>query len=480
MSRLSSFLSRPVATLTVAFGLSLSASAEPPLTQAQIDASGFCKAFEASVPVASALTIRKCSYTTGKINNGNFGCGPNDKLTKLLSDCKSPTACNLTPDAVQGKADTGLADLFRGLLRVHDKTLIDSLLIGPDGNQYLAGSCLQEDIDPSPLALAGLAMTGEPGDVAALDALLAEQWLLDSVSAGAETRLQIAKAYQWLGTKAGATSLAKLLEIEHTKRYSGREFREMALTTLGQWGSDAAVAYCADNLRDIKDEADLGACLLYLARLGKAEHAGKAIRQVERARNIGLIGLGLLGGAEVKTYLADLKEKSGDGPAYVAIDLAQVLAGNDKSWAKVEAILGAVGSPAREHITMVGFLAARPAAAKKAAAFLKKQAPRWKKESADRHAMSVAIRAQLGEAEAIPELVSLIGSPDKDVREQAAIGVGGDYGNVWSAMPGFGLVVDERIVAALASAHRDEGEFSIREKQGHAMLAIRGALRAAK
>ncbi len=57
--------------------------------------------------------------------------------------------------------------------------------------------------------------------------------------------------------------------------------------------------------------------------------------------------------------------------------------------------------------------------------------------------------------------------------------IGGDFGNVWSGMAGFGIVADDSLLAPLAEAHENESKKDRRERIGAAILNIRAAVRAA-
>ena len=442
----------------------------------------FCQEFKETSPAKEYFEVTKCDWDgQGTLGRSNLQCKKKGEFEKFNSNCSDGILkCNLVPKAVTSKAPKSYATMFEGLLLVHNKEMIEKLIHLPKSNQHLGGSCLSEDSFPFEDGVLGIGITGNPEQVAVLDNLLADDWRVKELVGGAAMRLQIAQAYWWLGNKAGDKNLIKLLTLPHVKRYPGREFREVLLSALAEWKSDAAVEVCGENLRDFKNDADLGACMLYLARRGKKEYEKKMIRQSERARSVGPISLGILGSKKAKAHLKSLKKEKGDGPAYFALDVANYIAGDAKSWKKIQETMTKRSTPDRGNFATLAFIGAKPKKAKKVISFLKKNEKKWKKERKERAAMSVAVRAQLGDKSAIKALVKLLESPDGDVRKAATQFIGGDWGNVWNYMPGLGVVADPKLLPALAEAHDNESNESEREKIARAALNVRAAIRARK
>ena len=136
--------------------------------------------------------------------------------------------------------------------------------------------------------------------------------------------------------------------------------------------------------------------MLYLARLGKKQYAKKMVRQAERARDVGQQALGILGGAQAKKYLKAQKKKRGDGPAYLGLDIALFNTGSAGSWKKVQKTLD---KRPGKNLGKLAFLRGNKSASRTVVRYLKKNARKWKKSDEDLYALSVAVRAQLGDKE---------------------------------------------------------------------------------
>ncbi len=464
--------------------LALSLAASPalaqeftPLTSEAISSKGLCQAIAESSPVKEYYTTTCNPQRDGKLNANSLRCAPKAELAAFQSKCDDGILrCAFVADAATGKAPAGWDRMFEAMLLQHDREVVKSIIHLPEFNQYWAGACLNEEAHDFMDAIEGLALTGDAGKVEVLRNLVNTQEKLDD--AGQELRLRLARAFWAIGGKAAAPEMLALLDLAHIKRYPGRDFRELLLMALAHWGSDAAESLCADNMAEISNDADLGSCMLYLAKRGRKDTSKAMIRQAERGREPALHALGLLGTPEAVKYLSGLRESEGDGPAYIARDVALANAGDKKAWKDIEATLTRSARPDKSALFAMGFLTGN--AAKPGAAMLAKHAKAWKKESAETHALSVAIRAQLGDKGALGELPELLEGPDASVREIVAKAIGGEFGNVWSGMPGFGLVADESLIAPLAESMKAESNESSRELYARAMMAIRGALRAAK
>ncbi len=450
-----------------------------PLTAEDIEGKGICKALAESSPVKEYYDVDCEHEGEGHLKPHKLKCTPKAELAAYQAKCDDDVlACDLVPMSVTGKTPAGWARMLEGMVLMHDRSVVDANIHLPDYNHYWAGACMHEDNYRFMSAVEALGAAGSPEQAPAIAALMDSE--ADRKELGKDLRMRIVSGMWWIGgNEAASEGFVGLLDIAHMQRYPGREFREMALMALTQWANPAAESVCADNIRDIKNDADLGACMLYLARQGRKDMGKKMVRQVERAREPGLHALGILGGKEAKGYLTDLRESQGEGQAYVARDVALVNAGDKKAWKSVEATLTRSARPNKSALKAVAFLAGNKKAAKKAIKFLSKHAKAWKKEDADTHALSVAVRAQLGDKKAIKELPKLIDSPDEGVRMAVVKAIGGDFGNVWSGMAGFGIVADDSLLAPLAEAHENESKKDRRERIGAAILNIRAAVRAA-
>ncbi|MFO0676210.1 MAG: HEAT repeat domain-containing protein [Polyangiaceae bacterium] len=455
-----------------------SASAKPwtPLTQANVDAKGFCPAFTASSPVAEYWEVEKCSVKPKEsIGTNQIHCNPKGVFKTFLAKCEHPLACNVVPDAVEGKLGAEYQDLFEGLLLQHDRALVQKLVSGPKYNQYFAGSCLQEDKFPFYEAILGLGIAGKPEQVASLNTLVSEDWRVDLL--GKDLRDNLARSYFWLGNKAGAPSVMKLMPLAHVTQFPGRQFRQTILLALGEWGVDDGVSVCGPNLRDIQDGGDLGACMTYLARRGKKEFASAMVRQAGRVGDPANHALGLLGGPEATKYLESLESK-GDGPGYLDRDIALANVGKANAWAKIEKSLKITPCPGQREMGALGWFSTNAALKKKAIALLTDRGNQCKKEKQPaRQAYALAIRGQLGDTTVVKELAAFLDSPDREVRESAVRGIGSDWGSYGNGAP-FAVVANPAILPALAKAHRDESEESLREEMARAMLNVRAVIRA--
>lgn len=448
-----------------------------PLTAEAVSSKGICDAVAASTPVKEYYTTTCKAQEDGQLNGNSLRCTPKAELADYYAKCPDGVLrCNFTAEVALGKAPSGWEEMFERLLLQHDRDVVKSVIHLPDFNQYWAGACLNKENYRFMDAIEGLALLAGPEKAGALRGLLDTKERRDEL--GQDLRLRVARALWAMGAKALTPEIMGLLELEHIKRYPGRDFREVLLMALAHWGSDAAESLCADNMAEISNDGDLGACLLYLAKRGRKDTVKTMIRQAERGREPALHALGLLGGPDALKYLGGLREKNGEGPAYIARDVALANAGDKKAWKSIEANLARSARPDRSALNAMGFLSG--GAAKQGAGLLARFAKAWKKENEAMYALSVAIRAQLGDKAALKELPELLESPEADVREQVAKAIGGDFGNVWSGMPGFGLVADASLLPALAEALKAESSKSARELLSQAIFAIRGGLRAAQ
>ncbi len=446
-----------------------------PLTADAIASKGLCQALADSSPVREYYTTTKCEpQRDGKLNGNSIRYAPKGELEALRKKCPDGILkCTFAADAALGKAPAESARMFEALLLQHDRAVVQSFIHLPEFNQYWAGAYLDEENFWFMDAIEGLALTAGPEKSDALRHLIDTPERRDN--AGQDLRLRLAKALWGLGAKTAVPEIVGLLDIEHFKRYPGRDFREALLMALAFWGSDAAEALCADNMADISSADDLGACMLYLGKRGKKDASKTIIRQAERGRDMALHALGLLGTPEALKYLQGLREKDGEGPAYIARDVALANAGDKKAWKSIETTLTRSARPDRTALHAMGFLTGP--AAKQGAALLAKNAKAWLKENAETHATSMAIRAQLGDKAALAALPELLESPDSSVREAVAKAAGGDFGNVWSGMAGWGLIADASLLPALAEAQKAESNKGARELYAHAIMAVKGGLR---
>ena len=441
---------------------------------------GFCDQFPKTSPVAEYWNVSECSWNgENTLGRGQLKCERKGDYKKFHDMCGTkPLECNLVPDLLSGKSKIDYATMFERMLIVHDKEIVEKMIVAPKWNQYFAGACLKQEYFPQFEATLGLGIAGDKSQIGALDTLFANDWRVNNIVSGLAMRKNIADAYFWLGNKDGAKTMMKMLPISHIQRYPGREFREVSLSAMAEWQRDDAVDLCANNLRDIKVEGDLAACMLYLARLGKSGGMKSMIRHAERARHLGPVAIGMLGSKQAKSYLKDLKKEKGDGPAYFHIDFAQYLSGDKKAWKKMQDTLTARATPDKRALGMLGFVAGNAKLSKQVSKFLKKNEKKWKKERKEIYTLSVGVRAQLGDKKATAELGKLINDKDKSVRSMAVRAAGGDWGNVHSGMVGFGVVPDAALIKPLGQAHREEESKSLREQMARAMLNVRGAVRA--
>ena len=195
------------------------------LTQKSIDEKGLCEAIKASTPVKQYFEVKKCEYKgTGHLGRGNFTCHPKGLLEKFRRRCSSPLQCKLVPKALTGKLEAEYATMFAGVLRVHDKQLVEKYIHLPKYNQYYAGSCLSQDYYLFREALLGLGIAGRADQVGSLNGLVDQEWKLKEISSGRAVRNDLAWAYWWLGAKDGAEQLVKMVTIEHMQRYPEESF----------------------------------------------------------------------------------------------------------------------------------------------------------------------------------------------------------------------------------------------------------------
>lgn len=447
-----------------------------PLTEQAVNEKGICAALAESSPVREYYDLT-CQKGRGEyLGRNDYRCTPKGELVDFEKQCNDQPvlACGFVAAAAKGAAPAGLSRMFEGLLLSHDRALTAKVIHLPKANQYIAGSCLEEENYRYTKALDGLGVVGTPEQGKVVMALIDSPEKLADI--GAEERLQIVRALWGMGAKEQTAAAMSLLDMAHIQRYPGREFREMLLMAMAEWGAADAEALCEQNLRDIKDEADLGACMLYLARRGKQDAVKSMIRQVERARDPGLQAIGILGGKDALAFLTGLRDQEGEGPAYMARDVALVNAGDKKAWKDVEATLNRNARPDRQVLAQLGYLSTNPAAAKQAVKFLQGKAKAWQKENLEMYGLSVAIRTQLGDASAIPDVIRLLEGPDESTRVAVGKAIGGDFGNVWSSMPGFGLVAEKALIPALAEAHSNEANKGHREMFGRALVNVRAAV----
>lgn len=443
------------------------------LSAQRLKALGTCKALQTTSPIAEYWEVEDCNAApTGQLSwlRGRPKGLYHDVTMKCPSDLIS---CDVVYNALSGAKPVDEAlKLFKGLVIVHSQDIIKAMMGDVEYSVYYGGGFFDSRHFGFYMGIVGVGALGQPQDRPYLDGLVDQPWKVENL--GRELRLKVAMSYWWLADHQAAPMLMTMLSPEHAKAHQNREFRPVILGALAAWGSDAAVGFCKDTLRDLGSE-DRAACMWYLVERGQADPVDM-VRYVEESGPVALFALAKTKSKEALKYL---KSKSiDDGIEYV---VATALAGDNEAMAALEKLIEKDPSYRnRRTVVALGYLAGTPFASRAIALAKKIEAAFKADESEALVATACGIRAQLGDKAAISSLIEQLKAPDEYVRLAVAEHVGGDFGRVLGLVPGFRVVGDQALYEAFVQAIPRESDDGNRENMTRAALNIRAKLRLAK
>jgi hypothetical protein len=458
-----------------------------------------------SADVPGANPIQK-KYIAREGTDG-VTCKPIGVLKELTQDkykcypAAGAEKCGASLDAVKGKLDSKMLDLFADLLKT-DGAAKPAYLYAA-GCKDLGGAEFAEF-----LAVGGI---GYAKDAAHIDALVALGAPANLASMGGEARAQLIAS---LG-RFGEPQKAKILPVlKNALAASGRmlDFKKNALKLMARFGSDDGVTYCLDVLKQGNDKDVSKVCAWYLAERKAAGAEAILVQRYEDdklsyGRALGLLGAKSAVGALKAEYeknagsvtavtatvaLLNLGDKSYDYAADLvamiqgkrplsikdrakkAEELAAKKKGADTKWqTREEETQEEVARAAAIESTF----AIDAGAAKKIDDALKATAKRseWVKASA----FASSALGQRGDKSAIADLIKLLSGSKKEAREIAVNALGARY-DVPEAFLEYvgrkGVVADASVPAALLTYIENESDEAARIRALVAAGAVRSFL----
>ena len=439
------------------------------LDGAKIRAEGVCEAVATSSPFAEYWEVTGCRGGAGGL--GRLDGSAKGQLDTYIDTCLSGVdACSFVGPAIRGQGDAAYRKLFQGLLLTHDAEVLDAL---GKKDLWWAGAFFSDRGFLYHDGIVGLGIFGEPADRKYLEALVDTEYKRGEL--GRDLRNKVARSFWWLGDAASAEAMVGLLEPEHAKRYKDREFRPIILTALLEWGSEAAVPFCEENMRDLGGQ-DRAACMMYLAGLGKTSKVKDMVRYVEESGDEAVLALALTRTPEARAYF----EKTVDPYDTRTRIAALALSGAKGGMALVTKQVKEGTWDNYESLAALSWFAGTPEAAKAAKLVALVGSQEKKRGDESGYALAVAVRAQLGDRAAVSELLSLLDSPSEDVRSTVVDNVGGSFGRVMAPVRPTEIVAERALMEAIVDAMERESDEDERADMARAALNIRARLRTAR
>jgi hypothetical protein len=431
--------------------------------------------------------------------------GPLKDLTSDKYKCYGPGGaekCGASLDAVKGKLDGKMLELFADLLKKDTASSKGGFLYSA-GCKDMGGADFAEF-----LAVGGISYAK---DTAHLDALLALGTPESLSSMGGEPRAQLIAALGRFGEPQKAKILPVLKNALATKG-SMLTFKQDALKLMARFGSDDGIAYCLDVLKQGNDKDVSKVCSWYLAERKASGAAAILGQRYEDQKLFYGRALGLLGDKSAVEVLKAEYEKSagssvaltstvallnlGDKSHDYAADLVAMIQGKrplsikdrakkaeelaakkknaDTKWQKRE-------EETQEDVARAAAIestyATDAASAKKIDEALRATAKKseWVKASA----MASSALGQRGDKGAVADLIKLLGSSKKEAREIAVNAFGARY-DVPEAFLEYvgrkGVVADASVPAALFTYIENESNEGARIQALLAAGAVRSFL----
>jgi len=249
--------------------------------------------------------------------------GPLKDLTADKYKCYGAAGadkCGASLDAVKGKLDSKMLELFADLLKTDGAAKPTYLYAA--GCKDIGGADYSESI-----AIGGI---GYAKDTAHIDSLIALGSPANLASMGGEPRAQLIASLGRFGDSQKAKVLPVLKNALATKG-SMLEFKKNSLKLMARFGSDDGVAYCLDVLKQGNDKDVSKTCAWYLAERKNADAAAILTQRYEDNKLSYGRALGLLGAKSAVEVLKAEYEKSA-GSAFAVTSTVALLNIGDKSY----------------------------------------------------------------------------------------------------------------------------------------------------
>ena len=249
--------------------------------------------------------------------------GPLKDLTQDKYKCYGAAGadkCGASLDAVKGKLDSKMLELFADLLKTDGAAKPTYLYAA--GCKDMGGADYSESI-----AIGGI---GYAKDTAHIDSLVALGSPTNLASMGGEPRAQLIASLGRFGDAQKAKILPVLKNALATKG-SMLEFKKNALKLMARFGSDDGVAYCLDVLKQGNDKDVSKTCAWYLAERKSAGASAILTQRYEDNKLTYGRALGLLGDKSAVEVLKAEYEKSAGSAAALPVTVALLNIG-DKSY----------------------------------------------------------------------------------------------------------------------------------------------------
>lgn len=431
---------------------------------------GTCEALTATSPVAEYWQVEVCNAGP-KGSLGWLRGRPKGFYETFISECNSELiACGFVPKALEGQAIDEHHKLFQGLTLMFDEKLLKAIGAASAHNLYYGGSFFNDRHFGFHEGITGLGIIGSPKDRPYLDNLVNEPWKAENL--GRALRNKVSLAYWWMGDREAAPMLMTMLTRENALAHQNREFRMIILGALGAWGSDAAVPFCKESMRDLGSE-DRAACMFYLLERGDKSSADDMIRYVEESHESAIYAVGM---TQTPAALKYLSAKAKDG--YIEEYVALALAGDKGAMSNIERqIVSDSGWRDDRVARSLSYLAGTPHQGKALELVKKIEASMVADSSARKVAEVRTVLAKLGDKSAIPKLIEALNDPDEHVRMSVAEGIGAYWGQTLSPTAVYRIVADQALYEALVKAIAREADDGNRANLTFAALNIRAALR---
>ena len=214
--------------------------------------------------------------------------------------------------------------------------------------------------------------------------------------------------------------------------------------------------------------------MFYLVNRGRTERSGEWLRYVEDSGDSAVYSLALSKNPQAISYLKDrvAEDRYRHFDALVALAMIGDGGAMEELRKKVKESL----YQSRDAIRQLAYFAYTDQ--RKQVIGLVKSMQKTLRKDNRAYVSAVAVRAQLGDATAIPELISLLSSPDESIREAAVYDVGENWGQTVSISAPHLIVADQALLDAMDEAFDSEADDDNREDIGEAAMNIRAKLRA--
>ena len=287
---------------------------------------------------------------------------------------------------------------------------------------------------------------------------------------GGDLKSRLLRTIWWLGDREASDAMA----AQFHQGQSVVEFRYQTLQYLQAWNSDAATQACMDAFSSIAHQDTQRECAIYLGRRGHQVATSLIRRKLDDLQEDGIRSLGLL---DARSALADVQRKyERGGNPRVAAAIALVNIQGQRAWRSLTRLIDENWST-RSLILEMAYLRDARFIRRTAIPYLRRLSRNWQQERRDDALRATVVRAQLGDTQAIPELISILEGSDQSARDYVVKAVGANFGSRTTGI-GTRIVADQRLIAPLLETAMLESNRNRRLQAVQAALHIRAHLQA--